>query len=135
MIGYYPSERYHRFMKSVKRLHNAHLAWQPGQWYCLATVLNTLHPAERCNVMWQQFTQKILNRLQLREAWVIFFVLGNVMINFPFLRIFNQPISVIGYPVLFIYFTVGWAISIFVVYLFTLTVDEPEQAEKPEEQA
>ncbi len=85
--------------------------------------------------MWQQFTQKILNRLQLREAWVIFFVLGNVMINFPFLRIFNQPISVIGYPVLFIYFTVGWAISIFVVYLFTLTVDEPEQAEKPEEQA
>jgi len=85
--------------------------------------------------MWQQFTQKILNRLQLREAWVIFFVLGNVMINFPFLRIFNQPISVIGYPVLFIYFTLGWAISIFVVYLFTLTVDEPEQAEKPEEQA
>jgi len=67
--------------------------------------------------MWQQFTQKILNRLQLREAWVIFFVLGNVMINFPFLRIFNQPISVIGYPVLFIYFTLGWAISIFVVYL------------------
>jgi len=62
-------------------------------------------------------------------------VLGNVMINFPFLRIFNQPVSVIGYPLMFIYFTLGWAISIFVIYLFTLTVDEPEQAEKPEEQA
>jgi len=85
--------------------------------------------------MWQKFTQKILNHLQLREAWVIFFVLGNVMINFPFLRIFNQPVSVIGYPLMFIYFTLGWAISIFVIYLFTLTVDEPEQAEKPEEQA
>lgn len=84
--------------------------------------------------MWQQFAQKILNRLQLREAWVIFFVLGNVMINFPFLRIFNQPISIMGYPTLFLYFSVGWAISIFVVYLFTLTVDEPEQTEKQEEQ-
>lgn len=84
--------------------------------------------------MWQQFARKILNRLQLREAWVIFFVLGNVMINFPFLRIFNQPVSVIGYPLLFIYFMAGWAISIFVVYLFTLTLDEPEAAEKQEEQ-
>ena len=84
--------------------------------------------------MWQQFAQKILNRLQLREAWVIFFVLGNVMINFPFLRIFNQPISIMGYPTLFLYLSVGWAISIFVVYLFTLTVDEPEQAENTEEQ-
>lgn len=84
--------------------------------------------------MWQKMAQKILHRLQLREAWVIFFVLGNVMINFPFLRIFNQPASVAGYPVLFIYFTIGWAVSIFVVYLFTLTVDEPEQTEKQEDQ-
>ncbi|CAH2031067.1 hypothetical protein [Trichlorobacter ammonificans] len=83
-----------------------------------------------------QFVQKLLQRLQLREAWVIFFVLGNVMINFPFLRIFNQPVSVLGYPLLFIYFTLGWAISIFVVYLFTLTLEEPpEQQDTPEEQA
>lgn len=88
------------------------------------------------DAMSYRFVQKLLQRLQLREAWVIFFVLGNVMINFPFLRIFNQPVSVLGMPLLFIYFTLGWAISIFVVYLFTMILEEsPEQADTPEEQA
>lgn len=70
--------------------------------------------------------KRLLKRLQLRESWIIFFVLGNVMINFPFLKIFNQPIDIFGYPLLFLYFTLGWAISIGVVYLFTQTL-EPDQ--------
>ena len=62
------------------------------------------------------------NPLHLREAWVICFVLGLVMLNFPFLHIFNKSDSIFGFPLLFIYFTLGWAVSIAVIYLFTLAV-------------
>jgi len=65
---------------------------------------------------------KILRRLQLRESWLIFFVMGIVMLNFPFLHIFNKSGTLFGFPLLFLYFTIGWAVSIFVIYLFTLTI-------------
>lgn len=42
------------------------------------------------------------------------------MLNFPFLHIFNKSDTLFGFPLLFLYFTVGWAFSIFVIYLFTL---------------
>lgn len=65
---------------------------------------------------------KILHRLQLRESWVIFFILGLIMMNFPFLHIFNKDDLIFGFPLLFLYLFIGWAISIFVIYLFTLAV-------------
>jgi hypothetical protein len=65
---------------------------------------------------------RILHRLQLRESWVIFFILGIIMMNFPFLHIFNKSEMLFGFPLLFLYFTIGWAISIFVIYLFTLAI-------------
>ena len=67
---------------------------------------------------------RILHRLQLRESWVIFFIMGIIMLNFPFLHIFNKSDAIFGFPLLFIYFTVGWAVSIFVIYLFTLAVKQ-----------
>lgn len=67
-----------------------------------------------------RFRQRVLHRLQLRESWVIFFILGIIMLNFPFLHIFNKSDTLFGFPLLFLYFTVGWAFSIFVIYLFTL---------------
>jgi hypothetical protein len=73
--------------------------------------------------------QRLLKRLQLRESWVIFFVLGNVMLNFPFLKIFNQPTTLLGFPLLYLYFTIGWAISIGVIYLF-VSAAEPESKEQ-----
>lgn len=69
--------------------------------------------------MWRSTRKRLLQRLQLRESWIIFFILGNVMINFPFLKIFNQPTTILGFPLLFLYFTLGWGISIGVIYLFT----------------
>ncbi len=69
--------------------------------------------------------RKLLKRLDLRESWVIFFVLGNVMLNFPFLKIFNQPTTLFGFPIMYLYFTIGWAISIGVIYLFASS-SEPE---------
>ena len=57
------------------------------------------------------------------------------MLNFPFLKIFNQPTTLLGFPLLYLYFTLGWAISIGVIYLFASSV-EPEQTESStEEQA
>lgn len=73
--------------------------------------------------MWQSRTQQLLKRLQLRESWVIFFILGNVMLNFPFMKIFNQPTTLFGFPLMYLYFTIGWAISIGVIYLFASSVE------------
>ena len=82
--------------------------------------------------MLQRMFQRLMKRLQLRESWIIFFVMGIVMLNFPFMKIFNRADTIFGYPLLFIYFTVGWAVSIIVIYLFTRAA-EPE-SERHEEQ-
>jgi len=72
--------------------------------------------------MTDRLHHKLLRRLRFRESWVIFFVVGFIMMNFPFLQIFNKPNTIFGYPLLFLYFYLGWAISILVIYLFTLAV-------------
>ncbi len=72
--------------------------------------------------MLKRIRSRIMHRLQLRESWVIFFILGIIMMNFPFLNIFNKPDTIFGLPLLYIYLTGGWAISIGVIYLFTLAV-------------
>lgn len=61
---------------------------------------------------------QITHRLQLRESWIIFFILGIIMMTFPFLHIFNKPVLLFGVPLLFLYLTAGWIISIIVIYLF-----------------
>lgn len=55
----------------------------------------------------------------LREAWVLFFFLGAVMLNYPFLQIFNKTATVLGIPLLVLYFLLGWPASIAVIYLFS----------------
>jgi hypothetical protein len=72
------------------------------------------------------------NPLPLRETWVIFFVLGLVMLNFPFLHIFNKDIQVLGIPLIVLYLMVGWPLSIAVVYLFSLPLSaEGEESGDP----
>lgn len=75
------------------------------------------------------FRHRMLHRLQLRESWVIFFIMGIIMLNFPFLHIFNKSETLFGFPLLFLYFTIGWAFSIFVIYLFTLAVTQNSAAQ------
>lgn len=74
--------------------------------------------------MKKQFRHTMLHRLQLRESWIIFFIMGIIMLNFPFINIFNKSETLFGFPILFLYFTIGWAVSIFVTYLFTLSVTQ-----------
>jgi hypothetical protein len=62
----------------------------------------------------------IIQRLQLRESWIIFFILGIIMMTFPFLHIFNKPVLLFNVPLLFLYLMGGWIISIIVIYLFMI---------------
>ena len=63
---------------------------------------------------------KSLRKLPLRDAWVIWFVLGVVMLNYPFLHIFNKDILIFGIPLTILYFYIGWPVSIFIIYLFSI---------------
>jgi hypothetical protein len=68
--------------------------------------------------------QKLLKRLRVKEAWVIFFILGIIMMNYPFINIFHKPrVLVAGMPVLFLYLYFGWLISIIVIYVFIKAID------------
>jgi hypothetical protein len=85
--------------------------------------------------MLKRLRQRFLYRLQLPESWVIFFIMGIIMMNFPFLNIFNKSSTIFGFPLLFLYLFIGWPVSIFVIYLFTLTVarsdDRQEETRQP----
>lgn len=77
--------------------------------------------------MRNRIRNKLMRRLQLRESWVIFFIMGIIMMNFPFLHIFNRSDTIFGFPLFFLYIFLGWAFSIFVIYLFTLAIGHNER--------
>ena len=67
---------------------------------------------------------KVLQRFRIKEAWVIFFILGIIMMNFPFIHIFHKPrVLLLGMPVLFLYLYIGWFVSIVVIHLFVKAID------------
>ncbi len=59
-------------------------------------------------------------KLPLKDVWVIWFILGVVMLNYPFMHIFNKNILLFGIPLTILYFFIGWPVSIFVIYLFSV---------------
>ncbi len=69
------------------------------------------------------------SRGKLRQWWWIAFVLGALMINYPFLQIFNRPAQILGFPLLVLYFFLGWAASIAVIglYVWALGRAPPEE--------
>ena len=58
---------------------------------------------------------KTVRKLPLKDAWVIWFVLGVVMLNYPFLHIFNKDVLIFGIPLTILYFYIGWPVSIFII--------------------
>jgi len=60
---------------------------------------------------------------RLREAWILCFLLGVIMLNYPFIHIFNKPDTLFGIPVLILYLMLGWPLSILVIFLFSLQLD------------
>lgn len=68
---------------------------------------------------------RVMHRLQLQESWIIFFIMGIIMMTFPFMNIFNKPATIFGLPLLFIYLTAGWAFSIFIIFIFMRASSHP----------
>ena len=69
-----------------------------------------------------------IKETSVREAWVLCLILGIVMINFPFVHIFNTDQLIFGIPKLVLYFFIGWPVSIVVIWFFvcnTTTDDQP----------
>ena len=58
-----------------------------------------------------------------REAWILCLILGIIMINFPFIHIFNKDQLIFGIPTLVLYFFFGWPASILVTWFFARRID------------
>ncbi len=72
----------------------------------------------------------LLQRLRLKESWVIFFLLGIIMMNVPFIGIFNKPVTLFGVPLLYLYLQLGWLVSILFISIFTKSIDQSDDGEK-----
>jgi len=77
--------------------------------------------------MGHRIITRVLSYLNLKETWVIFFILGIIMLNFPFIHIFYTPHRIFGIPVLFLYLFIGWMITICVIYLFVKAIDHADK--------
>jgi hypothetical protein len=53
------------------------------------------------------------------------------MLNWPFIQIFNKSEPILDFPPLFLYFMLGWPVSILIVYLFSRNMHE----ESPEDES
>ena len=58
-----------------------------------------------------------------REAWILCLIFGVILINFPFIHIFSNDLTIFGIPTLILYFFLGWPASIFVIWLFVRQLD------------
>ena len=56
---------------------------------------------------------------ELKEAWLFFFLLGLVMLNYPFLIIFDKIYLIYRIPLSVLYLLLGWPLSILVIYFFS----------------
>lgn len=78
-------------------------------------------------MMWPRVKKGILRRLRLRESWVIFFILGIIMMNYPFITIFDKTLKLLAFPLLYLYLMIGWLVSIIVIVLFTKAIDHRDE--------
>jgi Na+-driven multidrug efflux pump len=69
--------------------------------------------------MRSRIKEVVIGRLKLKDTWVICFVLGFIMMNYPFISIFNKPTRPFDIPLLYLYLLLGWVCSIVIVYLFS----------------
>jgi hypothetical protein len=82
--------------------------------------------------MRKRIKEVVIKRLKLKDTWVICFVLGLVMMNYPFISIFNKPTLPFDIPLLYLYLLLGWVFSIFIVYLFSRAArHESESGRRP----
>ena len=62
-----------------------------------------------------------------KEAWILCLILGIILINFPFIHIFDNERTIFGLPPLVLYFFFGWPASIGVTWLFVRQMNREGQ--------
>ena len=68
---------------------------------------------------------------QIKELWLFFFILGLVMLNYPFLLIFDKINLFFGFPLSVLYILFGWPLSIVVIYFFSRSLNfDQDQTEE-----
>lgn len=72
---------------------------------------------------------KLLKPFQHKDAWLAFFVLGIIMLNYPFLVICNKTTPIFGIPMLVLYFLVGWPLSIVVIFVFSRSLSKENESD------
>jgi Na+-driven multidrug efflux pump len=72
--------------------------------------------------------QKSSNIPYKKEWWVIIFILGFLLINYPIIHIFNKDFLVLGYPAFFLYLMIGWFFSIVVIFIYARLSDRRRSA-------
>jgi hypothetical protein len=65
-----------------------------------------------------------------KEAWILCLILGIILINFPFIHIFDNERMIFGLPPLVLYFFIGWPASIGVTWLFVRQMNRESQLQK-----
>lgn len=63
----------------------------------------------------------------IREAWILCLILGLIMLNFPFIHIFNTKRLIFDFPGLVLYFFIGWPASIVVIWFFVKRINKSVQ--------
>lgn len=71
----------------------------------------------------------VIRRLKFKDSWAICFVMGLIMMNYPFLSIFNKPSFPFNIPLLYLYLMLGWLFSIFIIYLFSRAAAKDSKTE------
>lgn len=67
----------------------------------------------------------------IKNAWPALFLLGIVMLNRPFITIFDRFVEIGSIPLLFHYLIWGWLISITVVFIFRVLLGvSPKREQK-----
>lgn len=79
----------------------------------------------------KRLKEHVIRRLRLRDTWVVLFILGFVMMNYPFISIFDKPVTLFQVPLLYLYLQVGWFISICIAYLFSRFLPHEPDREEP----
>ena len=72
-------------------------------------------------------------RQQSKEALIILFIIGALILNYPFLHLFNQPWTLFGIPLLYLYLYLVWFVMIvlLIVIVERSAIEPPSEPEPP----
>jgi len=56
--------------------------------------------------------------LEQDEFWILLFIMGTALLNWPFLSMASRDALVLGYPLVLVYITIIWLAIVLSAYIF-----------------